>query len=319
MKPNFLFFRSWPATIEEQPPLASSMQALETCFILLSCSRYPHALISCVTAIESAIRAKLGLPAEDKTKLWQLLEVIQNNPHNIKDFSRKSLNELCDARNRIAHYGFSPLDDDTSVVLLIRTGLPLLKRCYQRFFNFYLDWRDVRPGVANFYELSSEEIAKVGLIPEFADSLNLVRSIYSKAKELRGINLCYCITPFSQHIRFALKENYLGLAEQSLLSGTGGQEEFDAENTAKDRIEKVLKKTSSCECFYLDCPICAGCDSVVAQINDSHIDNGVLSFHQALCVKCGLFLPKKPFITDIVLQREIEKKREDILVSYGIK
>jgi len=319
MKPNFLFFRNWPVKIEDQPPLASSMQALETCFILLSCSRYPHALISCVTAIESAIRANQGLPSEDKTKLWELLQVIQNNPINIKDFSRRSLSELCDARNRITHYGFSPLDDDTSVRLLIRTGLPLLKRCYQKFFNFYLDWRDVRPGVESFHELSSEEIAKVGLVPEFADSLNLVRSIYSKASELHGIDLTYCITPFSQHIRFALKENYLGLAEQSLLSGSGGQEEFDAENTAKERIEKVFIKTSPCECFYLDCPICGGCDSVVAQINDSHIDNEVISFQQALCVKCGLFLPKKPFITDIVLQREINKKREDILVSYGIK
>ncbi len=299
--------------------MASSLQSLETCFILMSCYRYPHALISCVTGIESAIRANQGLPSEDKTKLWELLEVMQSNPINIKDFSRKSLRELCDARNRIVHYGFSPLDDDTSVRLLIRIGLPLIKRCYQRFFDFYLDWRDVRPGLSSFHDLTSEEIAKVGLFPEFADSLNLARSIYSKAKELRGIDLSYCITPFSQHIRFALKNNYLGLAEQSLISGTGGQEEFDAENSAKELIEKAFKKLSSCECYYFDCPICDGCDSVVAQIIDSNIDNGILSFQRAACVKCGLFLPPKPFITDMVLEHEIEKHRKEILAGYGLK
>jgi hypothetical protein len=106
MKPTLNFFRAWPENLEQLPPLTSSMQSLETCFLLLSYVRYPHALVSCVTAIESAIRAKLGLASEERIRFSRLLKAIQSHPYNFKALSQKSLDELRESRN-ICDYGIS--------------------------------------------------------------------------------------------------------------------------------------------------------------------------------------------------------------------
>lgn len=318
MTPTLNFFRAWPDQLVKIPPLASSMQALETCFFLLAMDRYPHALVTCVTAIESAIRAKLGLASDDKTKLWEMLEVIQNHPHNFKAyFSREKLDELCASRNRIVHYGFQPQDNDVSSRLLIKTALPLLNRCYRDFFDLYLDWRDVRPGVQDFYSLLPDEMAKVGLIPEFADSLDLVRRIFSKAKELRGVDLSYCIIPFAHHIRFACKANFLGSAEESLLAD-GDWEAYEAVSAAKERWRKAFYDSDSSKCIDLDCPTCRSCETVVAQIDEAQLDLSDVGFRRAACAQCGLFLPDKPFLANLVLREQIETRRQVILKDYGI-
>jgi hypothetical protein len=318
MKPTLNFFRAWPENLGQLPPLASSLQSLETCFLLLSYVRYPHALVSCATAIESAIRAKLGLASEDRSKFSELLDVIQNHPHNIKALSQKSLDELRESRNRIVHYGFSPQDDDISIRLLIQTALPLLSRLYQSFFDLYLDWRDVRPGVESFHDLTPDEMAKVGLIPDFADSLHLVRRIFTKAKELRGVDLSYCIIPFAHHVRFACKANFLGLGEESLLQDGDG-ETYEAVNAAKERWRKAFYESDGSACFDLDCPTCRSCETVVAQIDESQLDRGEVIFQRAACAQCGLVLPNKPFLANMVLRDEISTKSSAILKDYGLE
>ena len=43
--------------IVQRPPLASAIQSLETCLLLISLDRFPSALASCAMAIESAFHA----------------------------------------------------------------------------------------------------------------------------------------------------------------------------------------------------------------------------------------------------------------------
>jgi hypothetical protein len=319
MKPNFLFFRACPPNLEQTPPLASSLQSLETCFLLLSSDRYPHALLTCVTAIESAIRAQQGLGSEDKTKFRELLDLILNSPLNFKHtFTHDQIRDLCEARNRIVHYGFSPHDDDPSVRLLLKTGFPLLNHCYKKFFDFYIDWRDVRLGVCAFHDLTPDEMAKVGLVPEFSDALDAVRSIYNKSKQSKNIDLTYCMIPLVYRIRHACKGNYSGITEDRLILDEGSCRAYEAENEAKEQLEKAFMATCPTSCFELDCPICGGLESIVAQIDDAQLERMEVSFKRAACVRCGLFLPDKPFLTNIFLYKEITARREKILHAFGL-
>ena len=117
MKPTLDFFRETPADLESNRPLASSLQTLETCFLLIALRRYPHALVACASAIEGAIKAALSGPAEEKITFSDLVEKIGGGHPNLHFSINAKLNGFRLARNQIAHYGFSPEDDSRSVDL----------------------------------------------------------------------------------------------------------------------------------------------------------------------------------------------------------
>ena len=68
LKPTLLFFRHHPEALVGDGTLTSSLQSLETSFLLISLSRFPHALTACFTAIETAIRAS-GVGGKRKINL----------------------------------------------------------------------------------------------------------------------------------------------------------------------------------------------------------------------------------------------------------
>ena len=72
-EPELLFFRDKPADLMTRPPLASSLQHLETSFLLLSIGRYPHALVTCGSAIESAIKAAINAGPDDRLDFRKLV------------------------------------------------------------------------------------------------------------------------------------------------------------------------------------------------------------------------------------------------------
>ena len=314
--PTLHFFRATPRDVAGNPPLASSLQSLETCFFLIAFERYPHALLSCASAIESAIRAYLKRPVEDETPLTALLEEIRRRSNNLRLFDGRKLADFRRARNRIVHYGFSPEDDDMSVRLLLQTGLPFLKKCYQELFSFYLDWLDVRPGVQKFGDLSHVEMEKVSLVPYHADQLRVASEVFAKAKDLQ-ISMTYCFTSFAHHVRVMFKGMVVGDAEQSVLND--GDATWEAEQKHKREWRKVFHKMRHDPCFDLLCPICGGCDTLVAQLDEDRLDDPVVSFRMGACVKCGLIIPNAPYLADILLRHQIQEKTEEIFKDAGIE
>ena len=314
---RFDFFQTTPTDAEAHPPLISSLQSLETCFSLIALERYPHALLLCASAIESAIRAEFQLPAEDKTKFWKLLEDVRARSLNLRLVSERNLEAFAKARNRIIHYGFSPEDDEECVRLLLQTGLPFLKKCYQELFDFYLDWRDVRPGVSNVSDLSENEAGKVGLSPQTAGQLHTAFEVYAKAKELRGLSLKYCLSTFAQYIGFALRSRHRFSDAEHPISYFGKFTRGIEREQMKEAVwclwQLPLEKCVECEC-----PICDGRQTLVARLDERRIKNKVISVEAAVCIKCGMSIPKgRPFLADIFLRDQISARKEEILQIHG--
>ena len=71
-KPKLIFFRETPKDLQIRPPLASSLQHLETSFLLIAMGRYPHALIACASSIESCIKAALNKTSDDRLEFKKL-------------------------------------------------------------------------------------------------------------------------------------------------------------------------------------------------------------------------------------------------------
>jgi hypothetical protein len=77
-RPTLDFFRTTPPDMLAQAPLASSLQSFETCLFLVGLDRYPSALVSCASAWESALKAKLAIGPEEKVTLEKMLMEIRS-------------------------------------------------------------------------------------------------------------------------------------------------------------------------------------------------------------------------------------------------
>jgi hypothetical protein len=107
-----VFFRSPPKDLASRPPLASSLQSLESSFLFLALGRYPHALVACASAIESAMKAAFAMGPEDRDNLARLIDQARSGYRGLQLFPKSELDDFRNTRNRIVHFGFSPQDDD---------------------------------------------------------------------------------------------------------------------------------------------------------------------------------------------------------------
>src|SRR5262245_47109179 len=125
-KPELLFFRKTPDGLMSRPPLCSSLQNLESCFLMVAVGRFPHALVTAASSVESAMKAVLRLPPEDRINAAPLYKQALASYSALSSFHDHDLETFRNTRNRIAHYGFSPHDDEVTAALLLKTGLPFL-------------------------------------------------------------------------------------------------------------------------------------------------------------------------------------------------
>ena len=315
-RPRLDFFRAPPADMASHPPLASSLQSFETCLYLIGLRRYPSAVVSCVNALESAIKAKLGVPPGDRRiQLSELLTTIRSRFPELNNFDAEKIAALREKRNRLVHYGFSPKDDPECAGLLLEVGIPFLNLCYQAMFDFYLDWRDIRPGIDNFMDLTSAEISKAGLLPEVAEQLGFVANIYRAAKGQRDFKPEWSFDTFVHYINFILKRSAMSESETSSFEYAANNGiKFDREMKVRQGLEKAFR--DSC---VLDCPICDGVGTLIVELDDNSLSEGDIAPDRCGCVQCGFVVGKvASYISRVLLAGQIAQVRERLLKEYGL-
>jgi hypothetical protein len=314
--PTLHFFRATPRRLFEQPPLASSLQTLETCFFLIALDRFPGAVVSCATAWESVIKAKLGISPEQNAPLGGLIRDIQTTSTGLRNYDGDKVRTFRETRNRIVHYGFSPKDDEECAVLLLETGLPFLGACYRELFDFYLDWRDIRPGITDFHGLSPEEMKKAGLLPDVAQQLRFATVVYRRAKSLSEINHGYCFRAFAHFIRLALKRSSMTAAEDRILENGDTGQAFEEHRKEKAALQEAFSHVT----WEFDCPVCGGVESIVAKLDEALLHTGQVSLLRSTCVECHFVARHdQPFLAEVVLGAELEEKKTEILKEFGVK
>jgi hypothetical protein len=313
--PTLHFFRATPQDMLKNAPLASSLQSLESAFFLLALGRFPGALVSCVSAWESAIKAKLRIPPDDdRTPLAKSLATVRESHQGLMRFDKEKLKQFRETRNRIVHYGFSPHDDEECGRLLLETGLPFLTALYQELFGFHLNWRDARPGIEDFMQLSPEEAACVGLLPDLSDQIHIANAMFLRNQDNKDFDVLHCYTAFTHYLRFLLRDSYASPVDEFVTeraASIGVLHEAEAEQ--KQKIAAQL----SGETWEFDCPMCRGHRSIVAGLNEDALQNGVALLSWGVCVSCNLVMPGSAHhLANLVLQDELKTQRTAILEHY---
>ena len=294
MKQTILFFRRHPIALEDSVPLASSLQSLETSFFLIALGRFPHALSICATAIETAIQAS-DSGAKDRDGFQKLVRKAKEKSDAIDRFSDEQLHRFREMRNRIIHHGFTSTDDSETSSLLLEVGFPFLTLCYSELHSF-----DV----------------SAGLLPEYAEQVDVATRVYSCAKEYSGIDLSYCLNGFGHLIRWCFKRNFSSVWEINAL--TNAEEigwAYEQTKKERDSLERLFDVHWS-----FDCPICDGIETVVCEIDAHMLEVFKVVPLRMACTCCGFVVrDSQPFLSEILMEQQLADAQPRILQEYGFQ
>ncbi len=302
-QPSFVFFRATPADMMKHPPLASSLQSFETCLFLIALERFPGALAACATAVESVIKAKLGMPPGDRVQLWELLKEIRRRCVSLRLYDESKLARFRETRNRVVHYGFSPRDDERCAVELLETGLPFLEKCYSELFRFDLI---SRPGGGR----------QTGLDFGVAKHYEVCREVYQRARQLRGIEFRYCFRTLAHYITLMVKQTKMTAIEYRLMQQQderGVKDEHEARE--RYRIEGIFQGGA----WEFDCPVCGGRSTMMAELDGEELNNKRVLLRQCICVRCEMVVPEGcPYLCEQLFSVPTELQAK-IMKESGIR
>jgi hypothetical protein len=299
-EPKLIFFREKPKDLLTHPPLASSLQNLETSFLLIAMHRYPHALIACASAIESAIKAALKITSDEDIKLWPLIKKAKKKYPSFT--SRSDYNKIDNfrlKRNHMVHFGFIPKDDEESATLLLQTGYNLIAECYETFFKFSLQGKGNNDG---------------GLKPELANHLDVAKWTYIKAQKEKGHDPIYCFISFAHCIRWEFQYQTLSDWQDDVLTleEEGGCKSWEFKEKQKEELRSAFEPS-----WDFDCPVCYDPKSFICELDDKRLDKGEIRLKRGVCVHCNLIIPRDcPFLADELCAEQIDNARPTILKEY---
>jgi hypothetical protein len=298
--PKLIFFQKKPADLLAQPPLASSLQHLETSFLLITMWRYPHALVSCASAIESGLKAAFRNIPKSKQTFELLLDYAREHLPSNAAFTEAALDEFRKKRNQIIHHGFSPKDDEISAILLLKTGYSLVEHCYETFFRFPLRQKGETGG---------------GLLPDIDHHLAIATSVYLKAKKQEGLSLKYCFLAFGQLVRWRIQHWMMSDWQQEILA----QQELNAAWDYKHKQKEQLTRGPLDPSWNFDCPVCRESESFVSQLDSDALRKARVTLTQGVCVNCGLIIPAGcPYLADDLCAIQVEAAHSHIMKEFGI-
>lgn len=260
--------------------------------MLIALMRYPHALTSCASAIESIIKASPSCKT-NKQGFKALIDAAENHVSFIRNTDAAELKHFRDARNRIIHDGFSPKDDSDSTALMIKVGFPLSMACLKDLHEFDLG---------------------NGLLQEYTEQLSVAEKVYRRASSVAK-DLTYCLKSFGHLIRWRLRENFSAYwADEALIDAEQSGQKFDIVHPQKGKIERHFGAY-----WDFDCPICNDVDSAVAELSESGFDAAQVRPLRLACVNCGFSIGKDDlFLAEVVLEPQIATATPQILKEYGI-
>lgn len=291
--PTLLFFRKRPLGWSSNISIASSLQSIETSFFLTALGRYPHALLVCVSAIESCLQAA-SIDPKEKDGLQDLIKKAKKSSVEVSNFPDASLERLRSARNRIVHHGFSPHDDSESVSIYLEVCIPFLERCYMQFHSF--DLMD-------------------GLLIEYAEQIRAAQKVHTLARAAHQVNLSYCVHAFSHSIRWSFKESFSSSWEIDLLTHTEEiGTKFDRTFSEKKKLKNLYEVPWS-----VSCPVCREIDAAVVEIDPDKMDEQEIATNRLTCTNCGFMVHRdEPYLSQVLLEEQVSSSKSKIFEEYGI-
>jgi hypothetical protein len=256
--------------------------------------RFPHALVSCASAHESALKSAPSLWPSDSLPLVKLYDRVVALHPGLAMFDEGELTAFRKARNTYVHKGFAFDDDAAAAELLLKIGLPYLRACYDALFGF--DLLDC-------------------LIVEYGEQLRIALNVYQRARNIPDLDFGYCFSAFGHLIQWS--------AGQSQLVSWERDASIHADETGT-RFEKCKRQRRELEltfgaAWFFDCPICCESEMLVGELDETCLGVGKVALKRAACPSCRLVVREKnPCLADALCHTQLAEEQEKILREFGI-
>lgn len=287
---SLIFFRYSPSNVGSTPGLLSSLQDFETSLFLLGLGRFPHALTTSASALESCLLA--GGVGGERDVLSARLRAASARSPEVREIDVAVGQLFRDTRNRIVHRGFSSLDDSLSVTLFLTASLPLLTSSYKAFHGFDL---------------------RYSLLPELADHLAVAADAHALAVEHRHDDVVFCLSSFAQLLRYAQKPNFATAWElQSITTAEEIGIAFEHKIKERSALQSALDPY-----WELDCPVCEEPEAVVCELDLGSVP---IIAKRAGCANCGfLIVEGEELLSRVLFARQLAREEARIAREYGLK
>jgi hypothetical protein len=301
---RFVFFNFDQPMIDlfaSKAPTISAFQSFETFLLLSALGRYPQALVTLCSAIESASAASTGRKITDTSegglvRAWEVMnEVI---PRDFQLPTHPTRKQLREKRNDVTHFGFSTKDDHDCAFFSLGLGVPL-----------FAGWAMGQYGI-NLYESCGD----------FGRLLKITVEVVHDSKTNR-ITALDASSILRRWITFHLRESFMAGWEIEVLDAD--RSTFGTAPVAGIEIrEKQLKNLQSTEPHALiDCPICDEFDSMFIALNERALfeDKKLLpDFGQ--CKHCDVIFPPKlsPILIELCKPHLTEELTISTCKGYGL-
>jgi hypothetical protein len=289
---TLLFFRSSPSRISEDY-VAAALQNFETFIFLIALRRYPSALAAIAAAIESALQAS-SIGQKPKDGLQTLLKRALSVSAAMSQWDDVRTTAFRDLRNQITHRGFSPRDDERSILEIMKTGIPLFFEVAKEFLEF--DCRE-------------------GLHTEYAEHLQVAVAAYEAACAEGSAGGTFWLQALGASVRWSLKDNFQSSWELMALEGADIHgDRYLMHQEARTEIEKGFEYPWDCRC-----PICLQDDAAVVELDGAALDGHQVVAVLFECINCGYASKlREQLLTKQLFRHQLTPIRESILKSYGL-
>ncbi len=289
--PYLIFFRSTPEATKISPSLCSSLQSLESAFLLISQHRFPHALVLCASAIESVLMFGLHKSPDCTDGLAKLMRQAAHGSSILVEFEHGRLDGFRKLRNDIVHRGYSPKDDARAVAEVLETGFPFLDACYHVYADFSL---------------------QEGLLEELSWHLGVAGQVMRQVHDIPNLDASYCLNAFGHLVNWSIRDSLApGWEVNAAIEGVKSRWTYEQ----KEKLEWELESEFGAS-WSFGCPVCRGADSFICGLN---LDVEAIKADAGFCVDCDLRIPSSwPFLTDALCRKQIDERRKTILKEYGI-
>ena len=301
---RFVFFDFEQSTVDlfaSKAPTISALQSFETFLLLTALGRYPQALVTICSAIESASAASTGRKIADTSegglvKAWEVLnEVI---PRDFPLPTHPTRKQLREKRNDVTHFGFSTRDDHDCAFFSLGLGVPL-----------FAGWAMGQYGM-NLYESCGN----------FGRLLKTTVDVIHDSKTNR-ISALDASSILKRSILFHLRKSYMADWEIEVLDAD--RSTFGTSPISGIEIrEQQLKNLQDTEPHALiDCPICDEFDSMFIALNEKALfeDKKLLpDFGQ--CKHCDVTFPPKlsPILRELCKPSLTAELTTSTCQGYGV-
>ena len=154
------------------------------------------------------------------------------------------------------------------------------------------------------------------MLPEYSEPMDIATRVHSRAKELSGLDLSYCLNGFGHLIRWCFKRSFssaweIDAVENSEQTGSAFQ---------KSREERDIFESLFDAHWWFDCPICGDIEAMVCEIDANMLESLKIVPLRMVCTCCEFVVrDSQPFPGEILLEQRVATARSRIIREYGIQ